>query len=143
MKPFLLIFKDKILSHMVIHDTFADFVLFLYIHMAHADGEYHPSEEKAILEKMPKLFPKEGDPQSRLKKAVEQYRGVDDSSVRMVIQDTFLHFDQVKFSQKYKVYTDMFDIVHADGKVHEAEEKALKELKEIIDAGAEVNRKNQ
>lgn len=126
---------------MVIHNNFADFVLFLYIHMAYADGDYHPAEEKAILEKIPKLYPSEGDPKAKLKSALSAYKEVNSKDTKELIHDTFLHFDQVKFSQKYKVYTDMFDIVHADGKIHEAEERALKELKDIIDAGAEVNKK--
>jgi len=125
---------------MIIHDTFADFVLFLYVHMAYADGEYHSDEEKAILDKIPKLFPKEGDPKGKLDAAVAAYKKVDSASFKNIIHDTFKHFDQVKFSQKYKVYTDMFDIVHADGKVHEAEERALKELKDIIDVGADASR---
>ena len=124
---------------MVIHKTFADFVLFLYVHMAHSDGEYHSSEEKAILEKIPKLFPNEGDPKGKLHQAVLQYRGVKAHEIKKVIKETFNHFDHIKFAQKYKVYTDMYDIVHADGKIHEYEERALKELKDIIDAGSEAS----
>ncbi len=123
---------------MVIHKTFADFVLFLFIHMAHADGEYHPSEEKAIMEKLRKLFPTESDPRKKLKEAVAEYTSIDKHDIKTLIQDTFHQFSHVKFSQKYKVYTDMFDIVHADGKLHEAEERALKQLKDIIDAGSEA-----
>lgn len=141
MKPFFINFKlNHIHLYMVIHNNFADFVLFLYIHMAHADGEYHPSEEEAILNKVPKLYPTEGDPVAKLKSAFTAYKEVKHEDIKNIIHDTFAHFSKIKFSQKYKVYTDMFDIVHADGKVHEAEERALKELKEIIDAGSEVNR---
>lgn len=142
MRPFLFNFKLRpIKAIMVIHNSFADFVLFLYIHMAHADGEYHRSENEAILQKVPKLYPTEGDPKAKLKEALDQYKLVKQADIKNIIHDTFLHFDKIKFSQKYKVYTDMFDIVHADGKVHEAEERALKELKTIIDMGAEVNKK--
>ncbi len=125
---------------MIIHDSFADFVLFLYVHMAHADGEYHPSEEKAIREKLSKLYPNSSDHDAKMKTAVEQYGSVKESERKALIHDTFAKFTNIKFSQKYKVYTDMFDIVHADGKVHEAEERALKELKDIIELGSEVNR---
>lgn len=143
MRPFLFIFKAYSYSKtMVIHKTFADFVLFLYVHMAFADGEYHPSEEKEILTKVKKLFPSESDPKKRLDDAVAQYKTIKKEDLRTIIHDTFQHFTQVKFTQKYKVYTDMYDIVHADGKVHEAEERALKELKEIIDVGSEVSHKH-
>jgi uncharacterized tellurite resistance protein B-like protein len=127
---------------MVIHDTFAEFVLFLYIHMAHADGEYHASEEEAIRGKLGKLFPNDSNPEEKLKNELAKYKGLKQEDLKGLIHDTFFHFDHVKFSQKYKVYTDMFDIVHADGKVHEAEERALNELKQIIDFGSEVGHKN-
>ncbi|HRK54456.1 MAG TPA: TerB family tellurite resistance protein [Cyclobacteriaceae bacterium] len=122
---------------MVIHNTFADFVLFLYIHMAHADGEYHPSEEEAILNKIPKLYPTEGDPVAKLKSALAAYKKLKSDDIKGIIHDSFPHFEHIKFSQKYKVYTDMFDIVHADGKVHDAEQRALAELKDIIHEGSQ------
>jgi uncharacterized tellurite resistance protein B-like protein len=122
---------------MVIHKSFADFVLFLYVHMASADGEFHSLEEGVILEKMAKIFPEESDPKKRFKEAVSQYKSIDRSKMTSIISDTFKHFDQVKFAQKYKVYTDMYDIINADGKVHESETKAMHELKQIIELGAE------
>ena len=121
---------------MVIHKSFADFVLFLYVHMASADGEFHSLEEGVILEKMAKIFPEESDPKKRFKEAVSQYKSIDRSKMTSIISDTFKHFDQVKFAQKYKVYTDMYDIINADGKVDQAETMALNALKKIIDLGA-------
>ena len=121
---------------MVIHKSFADFVLFLYVHMAHADGEFHELEKGVVLEKMAKIFPKESNYEKKFDEAVSQYRSIDQSQVTIIIRDSFKHFDQVKFQQKYKVYTDMYDIINADGKVDESETKALNELKQIIDIGA-------
>ena len=122
---------------MVIHKSFADFVLFLYVHMAHADGEFHNLEKKVVLDKMTKIFTREGNHEIKFDEAVSQYRSIDQSKVTAIIRDTFKHFDQVKFQQKYKVYTDMYDIINADGKIDESETKALEELKQIIDIGAE------
>jgi uncharacterized tellurite resistance protein B-like protein len=123
---------------MVVHKTFADFVLFLYVHMAYADGEYHPKEHEVIISKVPKLFPEETNAESLVKRAEEQYRGTDKSKVGLIIRESFRHFSSVKFSQKYKIYTDMYDIIHADGKVDESETMALNELKEIIEMGASI-----
>ena len=123
---------------MVIHQTFADFVLFLYIHMAYADGFFHPKEKELILEKMGKLFPSEPDPIKKLDRAEKDYLHMDPEKVADVIHDSFKHFNQVKFTQKYKVYTDMYDIVEADGKIDESETTALEALKRIIDLGAEA-----
>jgi uncharacterized tellurite resistance protein B-like protein len=123
---------------MVIHKSFSDFVLFLYIHMAYADGIFHPTEKKVILEKMTRLFPEEKEPKKKMDSGEREYLGLDASKVSSVILDTFKHFKQVKFSQKYKVYTDMYDIINADGKVDESETIALEALKKIIDLSAEA-----
>jgi uncharacterized tellurite resistance protein B-like protein len=125
---------------MVIHKSFADFVLFLYVHMAHADGEFHLSEKEVILEKIPKLFPGESSPAKKLEIATNEYVKVSPDEITKIIRDTFKHFSEVKFNQKYKVYTDMYDIIHADGKVDESETYVLNELKEIIEMGSLKNK---
>jgi uncharacterized tellurite resistance protein B-like protein len=121
---------------MVIHQNFADFVLFLYVHMAYADGEYHPKEHEVIVGKVPKLFPSEQNADALVSRAEVNYRTTDKTQVSTIIRESFRHFNSVKFSQKYKIYTDMYDIIHADGKVDESETAALNELKEIIEMGA-------
>jgi len=125
---------------MVIHDNFADFVLFLYIHMAHADGVYHPAEREVIAERIPRLFPNDTDVIGRLARAEKQYSAVDKSKIDTIIKETFKHFHSVRFAQKYKVYTDMYEIIHADGKVEESETKALNQLKDIIEMGVVMKR---
>lgn len=122
---------------MVIHNSFNDFVLFLYVHMANSDGESHDLEKGVILNKMSKIYPAESNLDRLFEDAVKQYRGIEKSKVTEIIRATFKHFDHIKFAQKYKVYTDMYDIINADGKVHESETKALKELKQIIDIATE------
>lgn len=121
---------------MVIHKSFADFVLFLYVHMAHADGDFHSSEKEVIMEKIPKLFPREAEPGKKLETAVIEYGTISQEQIPLIIRATFKHFGEVKFNQKYKVYTDMYDIIHADGKVDESETHVLNELKEIIEMGS-------
>lgn len=121
---------------MVIHQSFADFVLFLYVHIALADGEYHALEESVILAKAQKIFPDAAEANARLRTAADQYKATPANQVPAIIRDTFKHFDEVKFSQKYRIYTDMYDIIHADGRVDESETKAINELKQIIDMGA-------
>jgi uncharacterized tellurite resistance protein B-like protein len=121
---------------MVIHKNFADFVLFLYVHMAYADGGLHHSEKDVIVDKMHKLFPKENNPLKKLEAAEKEYMGLDSKKVPGLILDTFRQFREVKFVQKYKIYTDMYDIINADGEVHSSEKAALEELKKIINLGA-------
>ncbi|MCX8490467.1 MAG: hypothetical protein ORN54_05320 [Cyclobacteriaceae bacterium] len=123
---------------MVIHNNFQDFVLFLYIYMALADNYLHPSEEEVILGKMSKLFPTETNPKQKLDAASSHYKTLAHDEVMDIIRNTFKQFNHIKFAQKYKVYTDMYDVINADGKVGEAEKIALDALKEIIDLNSEV-----
>lgn len=127
---------------MVIHESFADFVLFLYVHMAHADNEFHQKEMSVIRKKMSKLYPFDDKTEERLQYTIKEYNEFDKSKLKILFKDTFNHFPNVKFAQKYKVYADMYDIVTADGEVDEAETQALAELKEIIDISAEVSHNN-
>ncbi len=105
--------------------------------MAHVDGDYHPAEMDVIRSKMQKIFPKESDPETKLQEAVRQYKAFDQTKLTEMCKATFNHFSQVKFVQKYKVYTDMYEIINADGTIDESETKALEVLKEIIDLGSE------
>lgn len=123
---------------MIIHTNFADFVLFLYIHMAYADGEFHPTEKAVILDKMSKLFPGESDHAGKVAAAEKEYLKQDRKSIPGLVLDSFRHFKDVKFAQKYKVYADLYDVVHADGKIDESEKLVLEELKRIIDLSAEA-----
>ncbi len=118
---------------MVMHKTFSDFILYLFVHMAYADGELHPSEEKAILEKMNRHFPIEGDHKLKFDQEVVTYQKMDSAKHHTIIKESFKHFDHIKFSQRYRIYADMYDIIQADGKIEASETKAINELKEIID----------
>jgi uncharacterized tellurite resistance protein B-like protein len=104
--------------------------------MALSDGTLHPSEELIILDRLTKLYPQEGDPKKKFDQAVIAYKEADKTGIDEFIHHSFKHFNNVKFAQRYKIYTDMFDIMHADGKVADAEQVALNTLKKIIDLGA-------
>jgi tellurite resistance protein len=106
--------------------------------MAYADGEFHPTEREVILSKMAKLFPQETNLETKLTDAEEEYLDQNKKKLKSLILDTFRHFKDVKFSAKYHVYADMYDVVHADGKVDETEREVLEELKSIIDLSAEA-----
>ena len=107
--------------------------------MGHADGEFHAMEIGIIREKMGKLYPFSDKLDNKLDEAIQEYNDFDKADLKILFRDTFNHFTNVKFAQKYKVYADMYDIINADGKIEMAEEKALLELKEIIDLSAAVS----
>ncbi|MCU0357411.1 MAG: TerB family tellurite resistance protein [Cyclobacteriaceae bacterium] len=118
---------------MVIHDHFSDFVLFLYVYIAYVDGEFHPKEREVIMEKMHKLYPDSNDHEKRLADTIRVYSDLEQNQFKGIFVDTFKHFNKVKYAQKYRVYLDMYEVVQADGKVHEMEQLAMDALKEIID----------
>ena len=126
---------------MVIHNNFHDFVLFLYVHIALADNYLHESEESLILDKMSRLFPAETNPKKKFEEAMVNYKLQGSEKIMEIIRDTFKQYSHIKFTQKYKVYTDLYDIVNADGKVEESEMVALDLLKQIIDMNSEANKK--
>lgn len=118
---------------MVIHKNFSDFVLFLYVYVAFSDGQFQPLEKEIILEKMKKLYPDNTDLEKRLNEEIRLYDDFNKNQIKALFKDTFKQFPKVTFIQKYKVYTDMYEIVQVDGKIHEAEKLALQALKEVID----------
>ncbi|MFZ9981943.1 MAG: TerB family tellurite resistance protein [Cyclobacteriaceae bacterium] len=120
---------------MVKHGKFQDFILFLYLHMAHADGSMNSQEEAVVREKMTKLFPEETDLNQTFELALAGYRETKKDDIPILIRETFEYFKEVKFSVKYRIYTDMYDIINADGKVEELETSALDLLRKVINLG--------
>jgi hypothetical protein len=95
---------------------------------------------KVIQEKMTRLFPKDTDLEKKLYNTIREYNGFDKSQMETLIRDSFLHFNDVKFTQKYKVYSDIYDIINADGKVEDSETAALDVLRQIIEIGKETQK---
>ena len=128
------LWPDLLIGPMVIHNNFADFVLFLYVYIAFSDGDFHPLERAEIIEKMKKLYPEDASEyEMKIDETVRHYHDFEKTKLNSLFKDTFKHFSKITFNQRYRVYTDMYDILHADGKVDEAEMLALNALKEIID----------
>ena len=125
---------------MVLHNNFSDFVLFLFVHMSHVDNDYHPTEMKVIEEKMVRLFPKGTDLEKKLYNAIREYNGFDKSQIEPMIRNSFLHFGEVKSTQKYKVYSDIYDIINADGKIEASETAAMDVLGQIMEIGKETQK---
>lgn len=140
MKPFFVIFVSPILSFMVIHSSFKDFILFLYVHMSRADENYDPNEMATIKKKVGLLFQKDTDVEKKLYAAIRQYNSFDKSKLTELFEDTFKQYGQDTSVLKNNFYTDLNEIILADGKVVNSETKALEALKQIIELNIEKNR---
>jgi uncharacterized tellurite resistance protein B-like protein len=118
---------------MVIHDTFADLLLFVYVHMSESDHNYDPSEMAVIKEKMKKLFPAGTDLERKLYHTIREYNSFDKSKLHTLLADSFEHFDKNGSSLKIDMIKDIKEIFTADGSINHDEAEALETLKEIID----------
>ena len=105
--------------------------------MSRADENYDPNEMATIKKKVGLLFQKDTDVEKKLYAAIRQYNLFDKSKLIELFEDTFKHFGQDTSVLKNNFYTDLNEIILADGKVVNSEIKALDALKEIIDLNSE------
>jgi hypothetical protein len=137
MKPFFY-FRFHLPSlAMIVHKSFQDFVLFLYVHMSQADESYDPSELATIKKKMKGLFSEGTDIERKLYTTIREYNSFDKSRLTDLFQATFHHFNGDGTVLKNDFYTDLNEIILADGKIVDAEAKALKALEAIIDLNSQ------
>ncbi|RAW01254.1 TerB family tellurite resistance protein [Pseudochryseolinea flava] len=115
---------------MVLHSSFPDFVLFLYVHLSNADSSYDPKELAAIKDKMRVLFPESTDFEKKLYQTIREYNALDKSNLDEVLQRSAEHFKKEKPSKD--IYDAFQDIIAADGKIEPTEAKALDTLRQII-----------
>ena len=137
MRPFFIIFVCSISLLMVIHASFKDFILFLYVHMSRADENYDPNEMSIIKKKIEGLLDKGADIEQKLYTAIREYNSYDKSKLSALFQASFKHFSDDKSVAKNSFYNDLNEIILADGKVDVTETRALDALKEIIELNTE------
>ena len=78
------------------------------------------------------LFEKDTDIEKKLYAAIREYNSFDRSKLSALFSASFKHFDQDDSVLKNNFYSDLNEIIAADGKIELAESKALEALKEII-----------
>jgi len=117
---------------MVIHKTFEDFLLFLYVHISRADSNYDPKEMAVIQEKMKGLYPSKVDFDKKLYLTLREYKDFDKTKLNDLCVDTIRHFKAGK--EKEKILNDLSDIINADGHVQATETTALDNLKKTIES---------
>ncbi|MBL0744285.1 TerB family tellurite resistance protein [Chryseolinea lacunae] len=119
---------------MLIHPTFSDFILFLYVHISRADDSYDPHELAAIKSKMKSLFPEGTDLERKLYAALREYNDLDKAKLNTVIDTSLRHFSgDATATVPNDVYADLYEIVQADGKIDQSETRTLEALKKVID----------
>ncbi len=115
---------------MIIHTSFEDFLLFLYVHISHADNTYDPKEMDVIQEKMKDIYPEKMDFDKKLYQTLRDYNTFDKVKLPELFADTLQYFG--KDRDKEKILADLSDIIEADGMVQDSEITALTALKQTI-----------
>ena len=117
----------------MIHNSFPDFLLFLYVHMSEADHNYDPAEIALIKKKMLGLFPKGTDLEQKLYRTIRDYNDFDKSKLDALFKDTFEKFRDANPELRETLFKDIQEIAGADGAINSSESQALETLKRIID----------
>jgi hypothetical protein len=118
---------------MIIHSTFQDFIVFLYVHISRADDTYDPSEMATIEKKIGGLYDEDVDVERKLYVALREYNTFDRSKLATLFKASFEYFSEDQRILKNNFYDDLKEIMLADGKVELSESNALLALKELIE----------
>jgi len=117
-------------------ENFKEFTLFLYIYIADSDDFIHETEVEVIKKKIPKLFPNT-DAEKVYQEALKKFRAFKKEEVDKIIHSNFKEHQEKSFTSKYKIFTDLYDIIVADGVLDERETRSIQKLKDIIDQNLE------
>lgn len=117
---------------MLIYSTFADFIIFLYVHISQADNSYDPAEMAAIKSKMKTLYPADTDIEKKLYGTIREYNSFNKEQLNELLQANAKHFSQDKSMEQYNIFDSMTEIIRADGRVEQSETNVLESLKELI-----------
>ena len=120
----------------MIHNSFPDFLLFLYVHMSEADHNYDPAEIALIKKKMLGLFPKGTDLEQKLYRTIRDYNDFDKTQLDTLFKDTFKKFRGANPELRETMFKDIQEIAGADGAINSSESQALEALKRIIELSA-------
>ncbi|MDH5598068.1 MAG: hypothetical protein OEY34_03025 [Cyclobacteriaceae bacterium] len=115
-------------------DTFDEFALYIYIYIANADGFIHIKEKESILAKLKKQYPTESDYEGlkrfkHMNKVYEDNIEDQDQTIKLNVEK----FPNIRFTDKNKIFSDVYDIINSDGIVDDRETEALNKLKKIIE----------
>jgi hypothetical protein len=122
---------------MTLHETLPDFILFLYVHMSQVDNSYDPLELATIKKKMGKLFPEDTDFERKLYTTIRQYNTFDKVALTEFFERSLKHFGSQ--GDTGGIYSDLQEIVQADGKLVHAETSSLEMLKKILEQHSNSN----
>jgi uncharacterized tellurite resistance protein B-like protein len=110
-------------------ELFEDFILFLFIHVARADGSLHPNERDVILQKMSEIISAEANWAQRLEDMDRKYTALGVTAAETLLKDSLSRFAHHDPAVRSRIHQAVYDIVNANGQVHAEEIKTLRVFK--------------
>jgi len=105
------------------------FTLFLFLHMGRVDGSLHPNERDTIIEKMNELFPSHPLEDADLLDMEQQYTKLKYGVAESLLKEGLSRFSGEDAIKRKEIYTALFDIINANGRVNEEEKQTLQIFK--------------
>lgn len=121
-------------DHNTAFDNYEEFVLFLLIHIANADHMFKLDEAIVILTKMEDMFDTDQGVDKLLNifmQMQDQYDGLSSDQITVVIKENVDKF-KIKGDLADRLFNELYEVVNADGHIHENETKAIERIKKIV-----------
>ncbi|MEL6536242.1 MAG: TerB family tellurite resistance protein [Bacteroidota bacterium] len=115
-------------------EKYEEFLLFLLIHIANADHMFKLDEAIVILTKMEDMFDTENGVDKLLSifmQMQDNYDKLSNDEISDVIKINLTKFD-IKDDLADRLFNELYEVVNADGHIHENETKAIERIKKLV-----------
>ena len=113
-------------------ESYKDYIIFLYVHIAFADGSIQDEEKELIEKKLSRYFDSKDEIDEKLEAMLLDYQS-NTEPIDSIIKRTVKKYSNIEFFKKYRIFKDLYEIIECDGVIHSTETQALKKLESIID----------
>lgn len=116
-------------------ESYGEYILFLFIHVANADFAVKGVEIDVILQKMEDYFPDIEDEEvlrNLFVKLTDEYDTLNDTDINHVIFNNFMKF-KTSNANTSRILVDLHEIINADGYIDESETRVLSDLKKLLE----------
>ena len=110
-------------------ENLEDFTFFLLLHMGHVDGSLHPNEKDTILEGMKEIFPSHSTLTEKFVELDAVYKRLGPGRAEDLLNISLPRFANIDPIKKKEIYSALFDIINANGRVNEEETQTLSVFK--------------
>ena len=124
--------NDTMLTEGQVFRKFTHFTAFLYFYMAFSDDFLDEKEAEMIVKKMQAQAVEGEDVAALYEEVMATYKATPPDALDELIQTNFEYFKHESQEYKYGLFTDLYDVMIADGVVHYKENESLDKLKNLV-----------